>query len=98
MMVDVPANGLADITIRSLASDGSGVGELPDGRIIFIPRSAPGDKARVKVTTLKRRWARGQLEEILDPTEARSHPLCSMYDKCGGCSLQHIPYLSLIHI
>ena len=91
-MVDVPANGLADITIRSLASDGSGVGELPDGRIIFIPRSAPGDKARVKVTTLKRRWARGQLEEILDPTEERSLPLCSMYDKCGGCSLQHIPY------
>ena len=35
MMVNVPANGLFDITIRSLASDGSGVGELPDGRIIF---------------------------------------------------------------
>ena len=91
-MVNVPASGLADITIRSLASDGSGVGELPDGRIIFIPRSAPGDIARVKVTTLKRRWARGQLEEILDPTEERSRPLCSIYDKCGGCSLQHIPY------
>ena len=91
-MVNAPASGLADITIRSLASDGSGVGELPDGRIIFIPRSAPGDIARVKVTTLKRRWARGQLEEILDPTEERSRPLCSIYDKCGGCSLQHIPY------
>jgi len=92
MMLNVPANGLADVTIRSLASDGSGVGELPDGRIIFIPRSAPGDKTRVKVTALKRRWARGQLEEILSPTEERSNPLCSLYDKCGGCSLQHIPY------
>ncbi len=91
-MVNVPASGLTDITIRSLASDGSGVGELPDGRVIFIPRSAPGDIARVKVTALKRRWARGQLEEILDPTEERSRPLCSIYDKCGGCSLQHIPY------
>ena len=92
MTLGVPASGLADVTIRSLASDGSGVGELPDGRIIFIPRSAPGDKARVKVTALKRRWARGQLEEILRPTEERNSPLCSLYDKCGGCSLQHIPY------
>ena len=55
MMLNVPASGLADITIRSLASDGSGVGELPDGRIIFVPRSAPGDKTRVKVQALKRR-------------------------------------------
>ena len=92
MTLNVPTSELADITIRNLASDGSGVGELPDGRIIFIPRSAPGDKTRVKVTALKRRWARGQLEEILQPTEKRSSPLCSLYDKCGGCSLQHIPY------
>jgi 23S rRNA (uracil1939-C5)-methyltransferase len=92
MTLNVPTSELADITIRNLASDGSGVGELPDGRIIFIPRSAPGDKTRVKVTALKRRWARGQLEEILRPTEKRSNPLCSLYDKCGGCSLQHIPY------
>ena len=77
-MLNLPASGLADVTIRSLASDGSGVGALPDGRILFIPRSAPGDKTRVKVTVLKRRWARGQLENILHPTEERSSPLCSL--------------------
>ncbi len=39
MTLNVPASGLTDVTIRSLASNGSGVGELPDGRIIFIPRT-----------------------------------------------------------
>ncbi|GIT51742.1 MAG: hypothetical protein Ct9H300mP15_19550 [Gemmatimonadota bacterium] len=62
MMVNVPASGLLNHDPK-LGLRWIGVGSSPMG-VYFIPRSAPGDIARVKVTTLKRRWARGQLEEI----------------------------------
>ena len=78
---------LVDVKIRSLASDGSGIGELPDGRVLFVPRTAPGDEVRVKLTTLRSRWARGEVEEVINRGEERKDPVCSLYNECGGCSL-----------
>lgn len=83
---------LVDVRIRSLASDGSGIGELPDGRVLFVPRTSPGDEVRVKLTTLRSRWARGEVEELIKRGEERKDPICSLYSECGGCSLQHISY------
>ncbi len=31
------------VRILRLAAGGDGVGKLPDGRTVFVPRSAPGD-------------------------------------------------------
>ena len=45
--------------IRALSSDGAGVGNLDDGRVVFVPRTAPGDEVRVCITHGKPRWARG---------------------------------------
>ena len=83
---------LIDIKIGSLASNGSGIGKLPDGRILFVPRTLPGDEVQVKLTALKSRWARGELKKILKPGKKRKDPSCLLYDECGGCSLQHLPY------
>ena len=34
-----------DVTVRGIAAGGSGVADLPDGRVVFVPRTAPGDRA-----------------------------------------------------
>ena len=52
----------ADIAIRGIAAGGSGIGDLPDGRVIFVPRTAPGDQARVRSVKNKAPWAVGPLE------------------------------------
>ena len=41
-------NTLARLTIESLSSDGSGVGRL-NGKAVFVPATAPGDDATVKI-------------------------------------------------
>ena len=76
----------ATVQIRALSSDGSGVGNLADGRVIFVPRTAPGDEIRLRITHGKPRWARGQLRELLAPSPHRVPPACPYYEECGGWS------------
>ena len=88
---------LATVQIRALSSDGAGVGNLADGRVVFVPRTAPGDEIRVRITSRKPRWAKGQLRDLLVPSPDRVSPSCPYYDECGGCTLQHVAYAQQLH-
>jgi 23S rRNA (uracil1939-C5)-methyltransferase len=85
------------VHIRGLSSEGAGVGNLADGRVVFVPRTAPGDEVRVSITEGKPRWARGRLREVLVPSSDRVPPVCPYYDECGGCALQHVSYEQQLH-
>lgn len=78
--------------IRDIGTGGAGVGELPDGRVVFVHRTAPGDRVLVRVTQSKKRWARATLVRVLEPAPRRRTPPCPLYDRCGGCRLQHLEY------
>jgi 23S rRNA (uracil1939-C5)-methyltransferase len=82
----------ADVVIDSIAAGGDGVGRT-NGVVVFVPRSAPGDRVRVELENRKR-FARGTIREMLQPSPDRVHPLCYHYrvDRCGGCQLQHVRY------
>jgi 23S rRNA (uracil1939-C5)-methyltransferase len=83
---------VADIEIESIAAGGDGVARA-GGLVVFVPRTAPGDLARVRIRR-GRHFARGSLEDVLRPGPDRIEPLCLHYrrDRCGGCQLQHISY------
>ena len=87
----------ATVQIRALSSDGAGVGNLDDGRVVFVPRTTPGDEVRVRITHGKPRWARGQLRELRVPSPDRVPPACPYYEECGGCTLQHVAYPQQLH-
>ena len=50
-----------EVEVRGLGAGGVGVGTLPDGRIVFLPRTAPGDRVLVVLEKEKARWARGKV-------------------------------------
>jgi 23S rRNA (uracil1939-C5)-methyltransferase len=81
-----------DVTVRAIAAGGSGVADLPDGRVVFVPRTAPGDRASVQIEKSKPRWATASLCELIEPSRERRDAPCVLYDSCGGCQLQHLPY------
>lgn len=81
-----------DVTVRAIAAGGAGVADLPDGRVVFVPRTAPGDRARIRIAKNHGRWAEGALVHLLLSAAERRPPLCALYDVCGGCQLQHLPY------
>jgi 23S rRNA (uracil1939-C5)-methyltransferase len=80
------------VRIDSIAAGGEGVGRLPDGRTVFVHRTAPGDVAVVKLTKRAKRWGRGRLVTLTSPSAHRREPPCVHYSRCGGCTLQHLPY------
>ena len=80
------------IEITAIAAGGDGVGRV-DGVVAFVPRTAPGDVARVQLTRA-RRFARGRLLALDASSPERVEPPCTHYteDRCGGCQLQHLRY------
>jgi len=79
---------LLDIT--SIAAGGDGVARH-DGLVVFVPRTAPGDRVRARVQA-KGRFGRGTLLRVEQAGPGRVAPVCPHYlrDRCGGCQLQHL--------
>ena len=85
-------NQLLEVTIERLSNDGSGVAHSADGEAVFVPNTAPGDKARVKIVKDCKRYAFGILDEVLVPSPDRVEVDCPAAGPCGGCSLRHLSY------
>ena len=62
------------------------------GKSIFIELSAPGDLVKCRIKKEHKNWAEAELLEILEPSSLRITPVCPLYGRCGGCSLQHLNY------
>ena len=85
------------VAITGIAAGGDGVGRLADGRAVFVARTAPGERVRLREgMKLHKRFARGELAEVVAPGATRVTPPCPHYvqDHCGGCQLQHLSYES----
>lgn len=79
-----------ELTIESLVQGGDGLAR-DDGRVVFLPLVAPGDRVRARLTQDKGVW-RGEVLELLAPGPARVEPECPLVGTCGGCQWQQIEY------
>lgn len=78
-----------EIEVEKLVAGGEGLGrafEVP----IFIPRSAPGDRLRVRLTERRPDYARAEIVEILRPGPGRRPDPHPELARTGACDLQHL--------
>lgn len=80
-----------ELTVARLVAGGSGMAEL-DGRKVFVPFTAPGERVRARLTVSKRDYAVAELDGIIEPSPHRREPRCRYFGRCGGCQLQHLGY------
>ena len=69
-------NEIYTAQIIDYTTEGSGVCRI-DGMAVFVPDSAVGDTARVKILKAAKNYAFGKIEEIIDPSPDRIEPDCS---------------------
>lgn len=80
------------VKVTDLARGGAGVAKDTEGRVIFIPLSAPGDLVRVRIVETHKNYAYAEIVEILEPSADRQEARCPIFGQCGGCQWQHLPY------
>ncbi len=80
-----------EVEITDVAFGGKGVGRV-DGRVCFVPFTAPGDRVSARVRREKKQFMEADLERVLSPAAERVEPRCEYFGRCGGCAYQHLSY------
>ena len=60
-----------EVVLTEAAFGGEALGHLPDGRVVFVPRSLPGETARVRLIEDRRDYARAEVEEVVAAAAGR---------------------------
>jgi len=80
------------LRVTGLASEGDGVGRLPDGRVVFVEGGVPGDLVELVDFTVRKKLARARVGRLIEASPDRVEPRCPHFGQCGGCLWQHLRY------
>ena len=80
-----------ELSFTDLLANGQAVGRA-GGVVVFCFGPLPGERARVRITTVKPKYAIGTAVALLGASADRATPFCSVFGTCGGCQLQHLNY------
>ena len=69
--------------------DDSSGGETSEW-VIFVPNVIPGETVKVRVFRNHKNYSDADLMEVLEKSEDRVEPVCSLSEICGGCQYQHL--------
>lgn len=84
-------NDIFTVKIEDIGNDGEGIGKL-DGYTLFIKDAVIGDVVSCKIMKAKKNYAYARLEEIIEPSNIRTKPVCRFHRQCGGCQIQAMDY------
>jgi 23S rRNA (uracil1939-C5)-methyltransferase len=85
-----------EVRIEKLVYGGDGLAHH-DGRTVFVPLVLPGELVQIEAVSQKKKFLRGRVERIVEPSPERTAAPCPHFGRCGGCHYQHIPYEAQLH-
>lgn len=85
------------LDIERIVAGGDGLARRPEGPVVFVPRTAPGERVEVEYVEERRQYARARPLRIVEAAPQRRKPPCPHFDVCGGCQLQHLEYTAQLH-
>ena len=85
------------VEIERYGASGEGVA-VKDGKIIFVPFACVGEKVEVHVICDKKNFVIAKPLKFLTQSDERVIAPCPYFEKCGGCDIQHLDYLSQLKL
>lgn len=82
---------VASVRFTDLLANGQAVGRI-SGLVVFVGGPLPGERARVRVTQVKPKYAVADVVAYEQQSEMRAKPFCGVFGVCGGCQVQHLAY------
>lgn len=87
---------IIEIETARLARGGKAVGRIDSGesggQVVFVDGAAPEEVVRAEVTAVTDRFSEATVVEVVAPSKHRVRPVCPVFDRCGGCTWQHVSY------
>jgi 23S rRNA (uracil1939-C5)-methyltransferase len=77
------------VHIESLDQEGRGIARV-DGKVTFVDGALPGESVEIRTWRRKRSFDLASATRILHASSQRVVPPCPHFERCGGCSLQHL--------
>ena len=74
-----------------LLANGQAVGRT-GGVVVFCFGPLPHERARVRITTIKPKYAVAEMVALTFRSPFRAQPFCPVFGECGGCQVQHLNY------
>lgn len=81
-----------NVTVTDAAAKGKTIGKAPDGRVIFLNNTVPGDVVDVQTTKKRKAYFEGTAINFHSLSDKRVDPVCQHFNVCGGCKWQDMGY------
>ena len=81
-----------NIKVIDAGAKGKTIGKAPDGRVIFMTNTVPGDVVDVQTTKKRKAYFEGTATQFHSLSDKRVTPVCEHFGTCGGCKWQHMGY------
>ncbi|MBF0613604.1 MAG: class I SAM-dependent RNA methyltransferase [Magnetococcales bacterium] len=79
-----------ELVIEKLVPGGMGLARL-DGRVVFVPGTAPGDRILGRIVSEHRHHLMVKCQSVVTPGPETVDPGCRHAAQCGGCQMRRIP-------
>jgi 23S rRNA (uracil1939-C5)-methyltransferase len=91
MVTGLKPGAVGVVEFSDLLANGQAVGRF-DGMVVFVDGPLPGERARIRLTDVKAKYAVGEVVERETTSPDRAEPFCPVFGACGGCQVQHLSY------
>ncbi|REE79913.1 23S rRNA (uracil1939-C5)-methyltransferase [Lutibacter oceani] len=81
-----------NITVLDAGARGKTVAKAPDGRVIFLSNTVPGDVVDIRTGKKRKAYFEGTAIKFHEYSNKRVTPVCEHFEHCGGCKWQNMGY------
>ncbi len=81
-----------NVEVVDAGAKGKTIGKAPDGRVIFLTNTVPGDVVDVQTTKKRKSYFEGIATHFHTLSNKRTEPKCDHFGVCGGCKWQDMGY------
>jgi 23S rRNA (uracil1939-C5)-methyltransferase len=80
------------IEVLDAGAKGKTIAKAPDGKVIFLSNTVPGDVVDVQTFKARKAYYEGKATTFHTLSSKRTTPVCEHFGVCGGCKWQDMGY------
>ena len=81
-----------NIEVIDAGARGKTIAKAPDGRVIFLTNTVPGDIVDIRTGKKRKAYFEGTAIKFHKYSDKRVEPVCEYFEHCGGCKWQNMAY------